>query len=70
MSNDQTTPGVKIRQLNESDILSAMAALRVIIEAGEDNGHSMSREKESLSRLEAAMGVGAYSPVVVSPQMQ
>lgn len=70
MNNDHNIPGVKIHHIDKSDILSAMAALRVIIEAGEDNGHSMSREKESLSRLEAAMGVGAYSPVVVSQQMQ
>lgn len=70
MSNDQTTPGVKIRQLNESDILSAMAALRVIIEIGVSRGVDMSDDAESLARLEETFEVGGYSPVVGSTQMQ
>lgn len=70
MSNDQTTPDTKIYQLNKADILRAMAALKIIIEVGVSRGSDMSDDAESLARLEETLAVGAYSPIVESPQMQ
>lgn len=70
MSNDQTTPGAKIHQINQADILRAMAALKIIIEIGVSRGSDMSDDAESLARLEETLKVGAYSPIVESPQMQ
>ena len=70
MSNDQNTPDTKIHQINKADILRAMAALKIIIEIGVSKGSDMSDDAESLARLEETFAVGAYSPIVVSPQMQ
>ena len=70
MSNAQTTPGSKIHQINQADILRAMAALKIIIEVGVSRGVDMSDDAESLARLEETLAVGAYSPLVVSSQMQ
>lgn len=70
MSNDQNTPDVKIHHIDKADILRAMAALKIIIEIGVSRGSDMSDDAESLARLEETFAVGAYSPVVVSQQMQ
>ena len=70
MSNDQTTPSSKIHQINKADILRAMAALKIIIAVGVSRGSDMSDDAESLARLEETFEVGAYSPIVGSPQMQ
>ena len=70
MSNDQTTPSRKIHQINQADILRAMAALKIIIEIGVSRGSDMSDDAESLARLEETFAVGAYSPIVGSQQMQ
>lgn len=70
MSNDQNTPSVKIHQIDKSDILRAMAALKIIIEIGVSRGSDMSDDAESLARLEETFAAGAYTPIVGSPQMQ
>lgn len=70
MNNDHNIPGVEVRAVKKTDILRAMAALKIIIEVGVSRGVDMSDDAESLARLEETFGVGAYSPVVESPQMQ
>ena len=53
MSNDQTTPGAKIYQLNKADILRAMAALKIIIEIGVSRGSDI---RPSHSRKQTNFG--------------
>lgn len=70
MSIHQHTLTTETHRINKADILRAMAALKIIIEVGVSRGVDMSDEVGSLARLEETFGVGAYSPIVESPQMQ
>lgn len=70
MNNDHNIPGVEVRAVKKTDILRAMAALKIIIEIGVSRGSDMSDDAESLARLEETFGVDMGHPPMWSPQMQ
>ena len=70
MSIYKHTLTTETHRINKADILRAMVALKIVIGIGVSKGSDMSDEVEALARLEETFGVGGYSPVVESPQMQ